>query len=76
LAQRHLASEIPTDWRSSVDPKELDERGDAARRDAEPVKPGTPRIHLLNTPPHRNLDGELGGELGEDREAGVKPDET
>ena len=25
---------------------------------------------------HRNLVGERGGELGEDREAGVKPDET
>jgi hypothetical protein len=59
-----------------VDPKELDERREAAQRDAESVKRGTPRIRLLDTPPHRNLDGERGGELGEDREAGVKPDET
>jgi hypothetical protein len=59
-----------------VDPKELDEQREAAQHDAEPVKRGTPRIRLLNTPPHRNLDGERGGELGEDRVAGVKPDET
>jgi hypothetical protein len=54
----------------------IDVRREAAQRDAESVKRGTPRIRLLNTPPHRNLDGERGGELGEDREAGVKPDET
>ena len=59
-----------------MDPKEPDERREAAQRDAELVKRGTPRIRLLNTPPHRNLDGERGGELDEDREAGVKPDET
>jgi hypothetical protein len=76
LAQRHLASEIPTDRRSSVDPKEPDERSEAAQRDPEPVEQGTPRIRLLNTPPHRNLDGERGGELAEDPEAGEKPDET
>jgi hypothetical protein len=59
-----------------VDPKELDEQREAAQHDAEPVKRATPRIRLLNTPPHRNLDRERGGELGEDREAGVKPDQT
>ena len=59
-----------------MDPEELDERREAALRDAESVKRGTPRIRLLNLPPHRNLDGEPGGELGDDREAGVKPDET
>ena len=59
-----------------MDPKELDEPREAAQRDAEPVKPGTPRIRLLNTPPHRNLDGERGGELDEDPEAGLKQDET
>jgi hypothetical protein len=59
-----------------VDPKELDEQREAPQRDAEPVKRGTPRIRLLNTPPHRNLDGEHGGELNEDPEAGLKPDET
>ena len=65
-----------------MDPKELDERLEVAQHYAESVKRGTPRIRLLNTPPHRNLDGERGGELGEpgelgeDREAGVKPDQT
>ena len=59
-----------------MDPKELDERREAAQHVAESVKRGTPRIRLLNTPPHRNLDGERGGELGEDREAGGEPDET
>lgn len=58
-----------------MDHKELDGRPEAAQRDDETVKRGTPRIRLLNTPPHRNLDGERGGD-GEDREAGVKPDET
>ena len=59
-----------------MDPEELDEQREVARREAESATGGTPRIRLLNTPPHRNLDGERGGELGEDREAGVKPDET
>ena len=59
-----------------MDPNELDEQREVARREAESATGGTPRIRLLNTPPHRNLDGERGGELGEDREAGVKPDET
>jgi hypothetical protein len=59
-----------------VDPKELDERREAAQRDAESVKRGTPRIRLLNTPPHRNLDGERGGEHDDDPEAGLKQDET
>jgi hypothetical protein len=49
-----------------VDPRELDKRREAAQRDAAGVKPAAPRIRLLNTPPHRNLDGERGGELGED----------
>jgi hypothetical protein len=43
-----------------VDPRELDKRREAAQRDAAGVKPAAPRIRLLNTPPHRNLDGELG----------------
>ena len=59
-----------------MDPKELEERREAAQHEAESVKQGTPRIRLLNTPLHRNLDGERGGELGEDPEAGGKPDET
>ncbi len=59
-----------------MDAKELDERRAAAQHDEELVKRGTPRIRLLNTPPHRNLDRERGGELGEDREADVEPDQT
>jgi hypothetical protein len=59
-----------------VDPKELDERREAAQCDAENVKRGTPQIRLLNTPLHRNLDGERGGELGENREVGETPDDT
>jgi hypothetical protein len=59
-----------------VDPNELEEQRKTAQPDAASVKRGTPRIRLLNTPPHRNLDGERGGELGEDREAGVKPNES
>ena len=59
-----------------MDPEELDEQREVARREAESATGGTPRIRLLNTPPHRNLDGERGGEPGEDREAGVKPSET
>jgi len=43
-----------------VDPRELDDRREAAQRDAESLKRGVRRIRLLNTPPHRNLDGELG----------------
>lgn len=49
-----------------MDPRELDDRREAAQRDAESLKRGVRRIRLLNTPPHRNLDGERGGELGED----------
>jgi hypothetical protein len=49
-----------------MDPRERDDRREAAQRDAESVKPDAPRIRLLNTPPHRNLDGERGGELGAD----------
>jgi hypothetical protein len=52
-----------------VDPRELDERREAAQRDAESVKRDAPRIRLLNTPPHRNLDGEL----GEDAQVAVEP---
>jgi hypothetical protein len=59
-----------------VDPNELQEQRETAQHDAESVKRRTPRIRLLNTPPHRNLDGERAGELDEDREAGVKPHET
>ena len=59
-----------------MDPKELDEQREAAQHDAEPVKRATPRIRLLNTPPHRNLDGERGGEHDDDPEAGLKQDET
>ena len=75
-AQRHLASESRRIAGRAWTPRELDERREAAQRDAESVKRGTPRIRLPNTPPHRNLDGERGAELGENREAGVKPDET
>jgi hypothetical protein len=53
-----------------VDPRELDKRREAAQRDAAGVKPAAPRIRLLNTPPHRNLDGELGDEDHVD----MKPD--
>jgi hypothetical protein len=53
-----------------VDPRELDERREAAQRDAESVKRDAPRIRLLNTPPHRNLDGEL----GEDPQVAVQAD--
>jgi hypothetical protein len=56
-----------------VNPKELDRRREAAQRDAERVKRAAPRIHLLNTPLHRNLDGERGGELDDDEEVGVEP---
>jgi hypothetical protein len=59
-----------------VDPKDPDERPEAAQHDAEPVERGTPPIRLLNTPPHRNLDGERGGEPDEDPAVGAKPDET
>jgi hypothetical protein len=59
-----------------VDPTELDERREAAQRDAESVKRNAPRIRLLNMPPHRNLDGERGGELGEAGQAGVEPNPT
>ena len=52
--------EIRRIWRSSVDPREPDDRREAAQRDAESVKRDPPRIRLLNTPPHRNLDGEFG----------------
>ena len=76
LAQRHLASEIPMDRKSSVDHKDPDERPEAIQREAEPVEPGTPRIRLLNTPPHRNLDRERGGEPDEDPAVGAKRDET
>ena len=56
-----------------MDFKELDRRREAAQRDAERVKRAAPRIRLLNTPLHRNLDGECGGELGEHQERGVEP---
>ena len=59
-----------------MDPKELDEQREVARREAESATGGTPRIRLLNTPPHRNLDGECGGEHDDDPEAGLKQDET
>jgi hypothetical protein len=49
-----------------VDPRKPDDRREAAQRDAESVKREPARIRLLNTPPHRNLDGERGGALGED----------
>jgi hypothetical protein len=56
-----------------VDFKELDGRREAAQSDAERVKRAAPRIRLLNTPLHRNLDGERGGELGEHQEGRVEP---
>jgi hypothetical protein len=56
-----------------VDPEELDGRREAAQRDAERVKRAAPRIRLLNTPLHRNLDGERGGEPGADQDVDVEP---
>jgi hypothetical protein len=56
-----------------VDFKELDGRREAAQRDAERVKRTAPRIRLLNTPLHRDLDGECGGELGEHQRAESEP---
>ena len=52
-----------------MDSRELDERREAAQRDAESVRRDAPRIRLLNMPPHRNLDGEL----GDDRQVAVEP---
>jgi hypothetical protein len=59
-----------------VDPTERDERREAAPRDPESVKRDAPRIRLLNMPPHRDLGGERGSELGEAGQAGVKPNPT
>jgi hypothetical protein len=56
-----------------VDPKELDGRREAAQRDAERVKRAAPRIRLLNTPVHRDLEGERGGEPGADQVVEVEP---
>jgi len=56
-----------------VDPTELDERREAAHRDADSIKWHAPRIRLLNMPPHRDLGGERGGERGEAGQAGVEP---
>ena len=53
-----------------MDRRELDKRREAAQRDAAGLKPAAPRIRLLNTPPHRNLDGEL----GEDHDVDMEPD--
>jgi hypothetical protein len=53
-----------------VEPRELNKRREAAQRDAAGVKPAARRIRLLNTPPHRNLDGEL----GEDHDVDMKRD--
>jgi hypothetical protein len=55
-----------------VDPRELRERREIAQGDAKSVKRDAPRVRLLNTPPHRNLDGEL----GVDPQAAVEPDRT
>jgi hypothetical protein len=49
-----------------MDARQLDVRRQTAQGDAEAVKRDVPRIRLLNTPPHRNLDGERGVELGQD----------
>ena len=54
-------------------PTELDEGREAAHRDAESVKRHTPRIRLLNMPPHRDLGGERGSERGEAGQAGKQP---
>ena len=53
-----------------MDSRELDKRRQAAQREAASVKRAAPRIRLLNAPPHRNLDGEL----GEDHRLDVEPD--
>lgn len=49
-----------------MDARERGERREAARREAESVEQDARRIRLLNTPAHRDLEGERGGELGED----------
>ena len=49
-----------------MDPRERGDGREAARRDADRVEQDARRIRLLNTPAHRDLEGERGGELGED----------
>jgi hypothetical protein len=64
------------DWRSSVDPKELEDRRRAAEDEADSLKRAVPRITLLNEPlRHHEGDGSLSadsvGELADDGQGGA-----
>jgi hypothetical protein len=64
------------DWRSSVDPKALEERRGAAEDEADSPKRAVPRITLLNEPlRHHEGDGSLSadsvGELADDGQGGA-----
>ena len=61
-----------------MDPKELEERRNAAEEEADSLRRAVPRITLLNEPlRHHEGDGSLAaestGELGEDRQVGLQP---
>ncbi len=63
------------DWRSSVDPKELEQRRRAAEEEADHLKRAVPRITLLNEPlRHREGEGSLSTEIArEPRESRQDP---